>query len=63
MHRAAGGAVDDEAEVELPGHLQAFLDEDARDDAPLGPGLVGDQRHAEHVPRRCARPRRGSSRA
>ena len=48
-HRAAGRAVDDDAQVELPGHLQALLDEDALDDAAVGAGLVGDQRHAEHV--------------
>ena len=44
---AAGRPVDDDAEVELLGHLEAFLDEHARDDAAFGAGLVRDQRHAD----------------
>ncbi len=46
--RPLGGAVDHEAEVELARDLEAFLDEHATDDPALGPGLVRDERHAEH---------------
>src|ERR1019366_3650116 len=42
-------AVEDEAQIELARHLQPLLDEHARDDAPVGAGLMGDERHADHV--------------
>jgi hypothetical protein len=45
----AGGAVEQQAQIELALHLQAFFDQHASDDAPLGPGLMRDQRHAEHL--------------
>ncbi len=41
-------AVEHEAEVQLARHLQTFFDEHATDDAPLGSGLMGDERHADH---------------
>ena len=46
---ARGGAVEHGAEIELAGDVAAVLDVDALDDPALRPGLVGDQRHAEHV--------------
>ena len=52
-----------EAEVELARDLQAFFDQDARDDAAFGPGLVRHERHAEHVAGDAAPLRRDSSRA
>ena len=38
-----------QAQIQLAGDLQAFLDEHASDDAPLGAGLVRDQGHAENL--------------
>ncbi len=48
QHGPLGRAVDHEAQVQLAGDLEAFFDEHAADDPALRPGLVGDQRHAEH---------------
>ena len=48
-------AVDDETQVELARDLEPLLDEHAADDPALGPGLVGDERHAEHRLRGVAR--------
>ena len=50
-----GRAIDDEAEVQLARDLEALLDEHAADDPALGPGLVRDERHAEHGLRGGAR--------
>ena len=41
-------AVDDDAEVELALDVKPFLDEHAADRPAFGPGLVRDERHAEH---------------
>jgi hypothetical protein len=48
-HRAAGGAIDEDGEVELAldGHL--LLDEDGLHLLALGAGLVGDELHAEDL--------------
>ena len=45
----AGGAIEHEAEVQLPRNLEPFFDEHARDDAAFGPGLVRDEAHPEHL--------------
>src|SRR5690606_38180118 len=45
-----GAAVDQHAEIELPGDVGAFLDIDALDLFALGAGLVGDERHPQHPP-------------
>ena len=44
----AGGAVDQQAEIELAGDVAAFFDIDALDLAALRPGLMGHQLLAEH---------------
>jgi hypothetical protein len=46
---ARGVAVDHHAEIELARDLAAVLDIDPAHLAPARPGLVGDQRHAEHL--------------
>jgi hypothetical protein len=56
-HRLAAARSSTMLRVQLARHLQAFLDEHARDDAPFGAGLVGDERHADHRAR-SVRPRR-----
>ncbi len=48
-HRLAGGAIEHEAQIQLARHLQTFLDEDTRHDAPFRAGLMRDERHAEHL--------------
>ena len=48
-HRLAGRTIEHHAQVELALHLQAFFDEHAPDDTPLGAGLVRDERHADHL--------------
>ncbi len=44
-----GGAVNQERDVELVGDIAATLNQDTLDDFAFRTGLVGDQRHAEHV--------------
>ena len=46
-HRAAGRAVDDEADVELPGDRDPFLDQEPAHEPALGPGLLRHQGGAE----------------
>src|SRR5690606_38678222 len=46
---ARGGAVDQEAQVELALDVAAFLDIEALDQLALGAGLVGHQGHAQHL--------------
>jgi hypothetical protein len=48
-HGALQHAVDDDGEIELLGDLRALLDQQALHDAALGPGLVRDERHAQHL--------------
>src|SRR5260370_6050907 len=43
---AAGGAIDEQAEIEFALDVQAFFDEQALDDAAGGTGLRGDQLHS-----------------
>jgi hypothetical protein len=50
-HRLAGGAVEQHAQVELALHLEALFDQDASHNPPFGAGLMGDERHAEHLDR------------
>jgi hypothetical protein len=45
---AAGDAVHEEGEVELPVDVHGIADEDRVDLAALGAGLLGDQVHAQH---------------
>src|SRR3972149_5631863 len=45
----ADGVVDDDAQVELAIHLELLLHQNAIDQAPLGPGLVGDELHADDL--------------
>ena len=49
MTGAGGGAVDDDAQVELAVDLRAFLDEHAAHLLALGAGLVRDERHPDHL--------------
>jgi len=44
----AGGAVEDDAQVELALDGQSFFDQEALDDAAFGSGLMGDQLHAQN---------------
>ncbi len=46
---AAGGAVDQHAEIKLALDVAAFLDIDALHFLAAGAGLVRDERHAEHL--------------
>ena len=43
-----GRAIEDDAQVELAGHLQPLFDQHARHDPPFGAGLVRDEGHADH---------------
>ena len=45
----AGRAIDEDAQIELALDLQPFLDQHAADLLAFGPGLMRDQRHAEHL--------------
>ena len=49
QHRAAGRPVENHAEIELPGDLEPFLDEDPAHDASFRAGLMGDERHAQDL--------------
>jgi hypothetical protein len=46
---AAGGAIDEQAEIEFALDVQAFFDEQALDDTAGGTGLRSDQLHAENL--------------
>ena len=59
----AGGAIDENAEVEFALDVETFFDEEALDDAAAGAGLRGDEIHAQHVSWRCRRLRRENARA
>ena len=50
-----GRAIEDDAEIQLALHLEAFFDQHAPDDAPFGTGLVRDERHADHRARQLLR--------
>jgi hypothetical protein len=47
--RAAAGAIDEQADVELAVDLQPLFDQHTPDLLPFGAGLVRNQRHAEHL--------------
>jgi hypothetical protein len=49
--RALHGAIDEHAQVELAADRDPLFDEHARDHPAFGPGLVGHERHADHVAR------------
>ena len=50
-HRLAGGAIEQQAQIQLALHLQSLFDQHASDDAAFRTGLVRDQRHADHLAR------------
>ena len=52
-HGQAGGAVDDDAEVELAGDVAAGFDEDAADGLAFGAGLDRDELVVEQIPGDC----------
>ena len=56
---ALGRAIDHQPEVQLAGDVEPLLDQQPRDLLPGRAGLVGDERHPEHLRgglRRCLRP-------
>src|SRR5262245_32547915 len=48
--RLAGGAIDQHAEIQLAIDLDSFFDEHAANLAALRAGLMGHERHADHLP-------------
>ena len=48
-HRALAGAIDDDAQIKFLLDAHALLDQHAPDRAAFGPGLVGDQIHADDL--------------
>ena len=44
-----GGAIDEDAQIELAIDLEPFLDQHAADLPAFGAGLVRDERHADHL--------------
>ena len=49
-HRPLRRPVDGDSEIKFLLDLKAFLDQQDQDLASLGPGLMGNQRHPDHLP-------------
>jgi hypothetical protein len=48
-HRPGDRAVDEDGEIQLAGNFHGFRDQNLPHHPPLGAGLVGDERLAEHL--------------